>query len=36
LAAVRQWEFDPAVKDLHLVESTEVVSLRIKPSEPTR
>jgi TonB family protein len=36
LAAVRQWEFDPAVKDRRLVESTEIVSLRIKPPEPKR
>ncbi len=36
LAAVRQWEFDPAVKDRQLMESTEVVSLRIKPPEPKR
>jgi TonB family protein len=34
LAAVRQWKFDPAVKDRHLVESTEIVSVRIKPPEP--
>ena len=36
LAAVRQWKFDPAVKDRRLVESTEIVSLRIKPPEPKR
>jgi TonB family protein len=36
LAAVRQWKFDPAVKDRHLVESTEIVSLVIKPPEPKR
>lgn len=33
LAAVRQRKFDPAVKDRHLVESTEVVSVRIKPAK---
>jgi TonB family protein len=31
LAAVRQWKFDPAVKDRRLVESTEIVTLQIKP-----
>jgi TonB family protein len=36
LVAVRQWEFDPAVKDRRLVESTEIVSLRIKPPGPKR
>jgi|GEM_PF-1919341 len=36
LAAVRQWKFDPAVKDRRLVESTEVVSILIKPPEPKR
>lgn len=36
LAAVRQWKFDPAVKDRRFVESTEVVSLLIKPPEPKR
>ncbi len=36
LAAVRQWKFDPAVKDRHLVESTEIVSVLIKPPEPKR
>ena len=36
LAAVRQWKFDPAVKDRRLVESTEIVSIRIKPPEPKR
>ena len=36
LAAVRQWKFDPAVKDRHIVESTEIVSLFIKPPEPKR
>ncbi len=36
LAAVRQWKFDPAVKDRHLMESTEIVSLLIKPPEPKR
>ena len=34
LTAVRQWKFDPAVKDRHLVESTEVVSVVIKPPQP--
>ena len=36
LAAVRQWEFDPAVKDRHLVESTEIVPVHIRPPEPKR
>ena len=36
LAAVRQWKFDPAVKDRHLVESTKIVSLSITPPEPKR
>jgi TonB family protein len=36
LAAVRQWKFDPAVKDRHLVESTEIVSILISPPEPKR
>ena len=33
LAAVRQWKFDPAVKDGRLVESTEIVPLRIRPPD---
>jgi TonB family protein len=31
LAAVRQWKFDPAVKDRHFVESTKIVSVPVKP-----
>ena len=31
LAAVRQWKFDPAVKDRHLVESTQIVTIHIHP-----
>ena len=34
LAAVRQWKFDPAVKDRHLVESTEIVTIHIEPPNP--
>lgn len=31
LAAVRQWKFDPAVKERHLVDSTEIVTIQINP-----
>lgn len=31
LAAVRQWKFDPAVKDRRLVDSTEIVTIHIEP-----
>jgi TonB family protein len=36
LAAVRQWKFDPAVKDRQLVESTEIVTVLVKPPKPKR
>lgn len=33
LAAVRQWKFDPAVKERRLVDSTEIVTIQIKPPD---